>query len=348
MFKKVLAGLVNKLENLPEERKKPNFCCLSITEDCILNCRMCFKWKKDISIQAERLSPGLSEWKNALTSIRNITAEGFLVNFGGGEPFLFGDILELVRFATQKGLKTNIPTNAFLIDEEMAKRIADSGLSMINISLDSASETTHDRIRGKEGVFKRVFTAIDLLHKYCPDLKKGICSVISELNLEDVVGLAQMVEKDDRLEWLYFMAVMQPNNTAPRRDWHKGEFGSLWPKDTERMQVTLDRLIEFKTRGYKIVNQVAQLKAFRSYFSDPDKFVKSASCNLSRAIHVSSVGDIYICFQHNRLGNIKVDDIEELWHSHEAEKVRQGIARCKRNCHFLLNCFFEGDFPFSF
>lgn len=301
-----------------------------------------------MSIKSGNLSPTVFQWKNAIASLREITDEGFLINFGGGEPFLMEGLLELVRFAADKGFKTNIATNAYLIDEDVAKNIADSGLSTINISLDSIKEETHDYLRGVKGVYKRAMRAIEYLHKYCFKLKKGICSVIYQMNIDDIIELTEAIEKDVRLEWIYFMAPMQPNNTKLDPNWYRGKFSYLWPKDKSKVNAVINRLIKLKNRGYKIVNLTSQLKAFKSYFVNPQRFVKTAECNLSRALHVSSVGDVFICFQWLKLGNIKSDGIKELWYSKEAEAVRKNILGCKRNCHFLINCFFEGDFPFSF
>jgi len=50
---------------------------------------------------------------------------------------LFKGLLELVKFSIDKGFSANIASNGWLIDEEMAKRIGDSGLTEINLSLDS-------------------------------------------------------------------------------------------------------------------------------------------------------------------------------------------------------------------
>jgi len=292
--------------------------------------------------------PAVSDWKEAVTSLCNIADEGFMINFGGGEPFLLGEILEIVRFAADKGFRTNIATNAYLIDEDMAKAIAASGLSTINISLDSVNEPTHDYLRGTDGVHKRAMKAIEYLDRYCPGLKKGICCVISSVNLGGILDLTEYVQRDNRLEWIYFMAVMQPNNVKHDPDWHRNEFSYLWPDDTEKAALLIGRLIELKNKGYKIVNRVPQLKAFRSYFADPRRFVKISQCNLSRALHVSSVGDVFICFQWGKLGNIKSDRLDILWNANRAETIRKDIAGCRRNCHFLINCFFEDELPFSF
>jgi len=75
-----------------------------------------------------------------------------------------------------------------------------------------------------------------------------------------------------------------------------------------------------------------------------EKFVKKTICNMYKAVHVSAIGQIFICFNYGFLGDVRDgDDIRKIWHSQEAEVVRQKIKNCKKNCHFLINCFFEED-----
>jgi sulfatase maturation enzyme AslB (radical SAM superfamily) len=246
------------------------------------------------------------------------------------------------------GFRTNIATNAFLIDEDMAKSIADSGLSSINLSLDSMCETTHDYLRGKEGVYRNVMQAIECMDKYCSEkFEIIICSAIYDINMEDAIGIAEWVNQHPRVKWAYFMAAMQPNNTKPDPGWYKGGYSCLWPQDTSRVVSVIDVLIGMKNSGYKINNQVCQLEAFKKYFSCPDRFVKNAACNLYRAVHVSSIGDIFICYDWERIGNIREDDLAEAWYSAKADSARRSIKNCKKNCHHLINCFFEGDYPFG-
>jgi len=340
----ILVKLVHKLESLPGEDPSPDFCCFSLSEECILKCRMCYKWQPDLSVQQTGTSPSPGQWKEAILSLRKIARKPLTINFGGGEPLLYQPLLELVRFASDSGFSTNVATNGFLIDANKAREIGLSGLTTINISLDSTKPEVHDHLRGVPGVYSRVIEAIRNLEEQAPMVKKGICAVISGVNLEGIADLAEAVQKDRRLEWIYFMAAMQPNNTAADKDWYKKDYAYLWPKDTTKALKAVDSLIRLKKKGYKIVNPVAQLRAFRSYFKAPDKFVKSAGCNLSRALHLSSTGDIFVCYNQAKLGNIKSDKIDGVWQSQQAGQVRKTVSICKTNCHFLVNCFFEGDF----
>lgn len=320
---------------------KPGFCCYGIVDHCMLRCKMCYKWKDDISIENPRGVPAMSDWKRCTDSLREITGPGFLINLGGGEPLLKRDLPELVRHCKGRDFVTNIATNGYLIDEDMARRIADSGLDSINISLDSLDEKIHDHLRGVPGVYNRVMKAIESLDKYCNDLEIIICSVIYDTNQDGVIDLVRWANSDNRITRIIFMAPMQPNNTPLDDHWFEKEFSFLWPKDPDKICRIIDEVLDLKREGCNVGNQIYQLEAFKRYLRYPGNFVKKTRCNLNRAVHISSIGDIYICYRWGLLGNIKKDDLAKAWYSEKADDVRKNVEGCKDNCHFLLNCYFE-------
>jgi len=327
---------------------KPGFCCYGIVDHCMMRCKMCYKWKEDILIQNPKDVPNMSDWKRSIDSLREITGPGFLINFGGGEALLKKDLLELIRYCKDKDFRTNIATNGYIIDEDMARRIADSGLDSVNVSLDSLDEKVHDYLRGVPGTQKRVKKAIEYLDRHCDNFEIEICSVIYDINQDGIVDLVRWANADDRINWIVFMVPMQPNNTSLDGHWYeREEFRFLWPKDPDKACGIIDGLLDLKGQGYKVSNQACQLEAFKKYLRYPDRFVKKSKCNLDKAIHISSVGDIYVCYRWALLGNVKKDDLAQIWYSKEADDVRRNIERCADNCHFLLNCYFEGDYPFE-
>ncbi|MDD4909323.1 MAG: radical SAM protein [Candidatus Omnitrophica bacterium] len=336
------------------EKLKPGFCCPGITDDCMLRCRMCDKWKADKNTYG-RPRPTLEEWKRAATQLRELVDEGFEIDIGGGEALLVDWLWSFVRHCADSGFRATIASNGYLVDEEMARKIAGSGLSSIIFSLDSLDHRVHDYWRGRQGVYDRVMRAIENVARFAPDVHIGICSIIMENTLAGMVKLAKWVNKDPRLKSAYYMVPMQPNNTYWGKDgfdkyWFKSkEYGFYWPQNTAKVLKVIDELIRRRRAGELIGNTVVQLEAYKNYLAHPERFVKTAPCNLDRALHISSVGDIFLCYNWPSLGNIrnKEDDLREIWFSEKAEAARKNIRECRENCHFLLNCFFEGDYPFT-
>lgn len=331
-----------------ENIRKPGFCCLGIVDSCMLKCKMCEKWKEDIYAHGQT-QPTLAQYKTFVSQLREIVDEGFEIDIGGGEALMRDDVLDLVRYMRELGFRTTIASNGFIINDALSKRIVESGLSSIILSIDSLKPEVHDEMRGVKGVQEQVLRAIDTIRSYSKDIHIGLCSIIMDKTLDDVTALAEWSNaRRDKINSHLFMAVMQPNNTVKQDEWFDSDsIGGIWPRDIDKARAVVDDLITRRRRGDWIGNSVEQLEAFKMYFENPTRFVKKSPCNLDRALHVSAVGDIFLCFRWGTFGNIKDGaDIRELWYSEEAEKIRSDIRTCGDNCHYLLNCFFEGDYPF--
>lgn len=323
-------------------RKKPGYCCIAIIERCFLRCRICYKWKDDINSRDPR-EADLQQWKGFIDSLKDLVDMPFQINFAGGEALIHKDTLSLIRYVSDRGFTALLASNGWLIDEDMAKRINDSGLKAISLSLDGIKEETHDFIRGTKGSYRRVLKAIEFLNRHCPDLRVMLCSLISAVNLEELKDLVLWVRNNKMIYGLGFQAVTQPFNTPIEDKWYLNpEHECLWPKDINRVDSVIDSLIDIaeNDKNNKIGNPVSQLRAYKAYFKNPDSFLKKdVSCHLDdSAINVTPTGDVFFCFYMDPVGNIKTDSISEIWYSEKNEKARQRIKNCKRNCQAIVNC----------
>ncbi len=73
--------------------------------------------------------------------------------FSGGEPLLREDLLYLVRSTRQRGMMPKINTNGLLLTDDMVSQLKDAGLGWCSVSIDSADEAEHDRLRVHPGCF---------------------------------------------------------------------------------------------------------------------------------------------------------------------------------------------------
>ena len=128
-----------------------------ITSKCNLRCRHC-------------LSAGMSENQSGELSFDQCRAfideldrmEIFQINFGGGEPFLREDFVDILEYAHSKGIPTCVSTNGTVHGASLAHRLAGMPLLRIQVSLDGATAATNDAIRGA-GTFERILDGIALL-----------------------------------------------------------------------------------------------------------------------------------------------------------------------------------------
>ena len=322
--------------------KIPKTCLLTVTNSCVLRCKMCHLWQ--LNTQDNEIS--IDDCKKFIDSLSQFNRRPIEVHIIGGESLIKKGILELIAYISNKGSRTVMTTCGYTIDESMAKAIVDSGLSMLNLSLDSLNPDVHNFLRGKEDSFQRIMCAIDFLSQFKDKkMRLGINTVISACNLGDIIELSEWVDKNKDLESIYFMAVMRPFGSALDWTWHeKEEYSFLWPKDTDKVELLINRLIDLKQRGSKIENPLGQLKDFKTYFRTPQKFIKKRRCNLAHhAININAIGDIYLCFFMEPLGNIRYDDVRELWSSEKAEAIRRKMASCQKNCELVVNCYYEDN-----
>jgi MoaA/NifB/PqqE/SkfB family radical SAM enzyme len=264
------------------------------------------------------------------------------MNISGGETLMKKGILDLIEFIANQGFRFSMVTNGYLIDKPIAKRIADSGLSFLAVSLDSLDENVHDFLRGKKGARSKVIEALGFFNTYRGKLKNiTLQTIIMNQNLDSILDLVKWAK--DRQVSHSFMAITRPNMVPVDPQWYKkDEFSFLWPKDTHKTLKILDELIKLKKAGYRIDNPIGQLEKFKLYFSDPERFVRDTPCSLGEGIiHINPKGDVYLCCEMESVGNIKESDIAQIWASQKAQNIREQIRRCQRNCAGMVNCYRE-------
>jgi len=329
--------------------KKPKACILLLTLGCTLRCKMCNLWLND---ETKTIRPTLDQWKKFITSLAEFSGPGLNIIFGGGEPLLFPDtLIELISFCRKYNLRTSLATSGYFINEEMAERLVSSGLDYIALTLYSLNKDTHNFLRGMPDSYDRLMHAVKYLDGLHSKLEIAIDTVIMAPNLKEIIGLTEWVRQDARIRSIFLQAVVQPFHSLPLEDWHKSqEYNFLWPKEIKETDSVIDDLIGLKEsvpcgQRDKINNPISQLRLFKSYFRNPADFVKKFNCNItgSEAFTVSPDGSINLCPYMPCVGNIREADIVQILHSQEAGLRRQEISLCKKNCHHIINCWYEEE-----
>jgi len=121
----------------------------NITRACNLKCKHCY-YDASIPLKDE-LS---TEQAYALIDeIADTFGDNVRVTFGGGEPLMRKDLLEIIAYGKERGLSLVLASNGTLLNEDVAARLKNAGIEEVIIAIDGM-QTTHDSIRG-EGVFKK-------------------------------------------------------------------------------------------------------------------------------------------------------------------------------------------------
>src|SRR6059058_3425040 len=71
----------------------------------------------------------------------------YLVFYFQGEPYLNPDFLNMVSYASSKGIYTATSTNAHYLNDANARRTVESGLDRLIISIDGSTQETYRQYR---------------------------------------------------------------------------------------------------------------------------------------------------------------------------------------------------------
>jgi MoaA/NifB/PqqE/SkfB family radical SAM enzyme len=155
---------------------------------CNLRCEMCNHWRghRESPLPAERVLQTLDE----LASLGCAK-----VHFSGGEPLLRPQVPEFIERASGRGIRVTMTTNGTLVDKALARRMIESGLRGVNVSIDAPTRRIHERVRGVEGSFKKTSRAVEYFRRYA---RKGkltvrVNTVVSRLNFRALAGLPDYV-----------------------------------------------------------------------------------------------------------------------------------------------------------
>ena len=159
----------------------PAFITISPTGKCNLKCKGCYA--ADAALRGNSLD--FKTFDRILRDKRELWGSHFTV-VSGGEPFLWNDDgYDLVKLAARHSEDVfMVYTNGTLIDDELAKRMADAGNLTPAISIEGFERETDGR-RGA-GVYRRILGAFENLRKH--GVPFGISATASRDNWEVITS----------------------------------------------------------------------------------------------------------------------------------------------------------------
>jgi len=153
-----------------------------VTRSCNLNCIHC------------RASSNLGPYPQELDTVKAMEVLEQIREVGtpiiiltGGEPLLRKDIFTLADYGTKKGLRMVLATNGTLITPDIAKKIVETGIKRVGISLDGATKHSHDTFRQVNGAFDRAIKGISYLKER--EIEFQINTTITRYNLSELEGI---------------------------------------------------------------------------------------------------------------------------------------------------------------
>lgn len=241
-------------------RPTPLWVHLYVTRHCNFSCKYCG------ALDNTRPDPTLKELKQRILKVKSLG--GRIIGFMGGEPTLRRDIVDIVRFCSQNGMYTQLPTNGtFLIAPALKKEgktllrnLVEAGLGTINISVDSL-------VGGFMDSDKELPRANGVLEALMEEKKRGLTvvlnCVVTKKNIDQVAKMVEFCHRKRMMMLTIFAQDPFPLEPGKNPSGIKDTF--LTKEDKKKVEKLLNFLTERKKKGYWLGEPLAYYQAVRDW-----------------------------------------------------------------------------------
>lgn len=173
-FKKHGSNELKPIFDLPEE------VMIEIESRCNFNCQFCFN-----KISFAKLNRNIKEFSFIYIKkiLDGISRQGIKrVRFTGGEPLLYPEIIEVIKYAKNKKLEVVLNTNGYFVDKKLANSIK-GFVDDVLIPIESWSEKDEENTTGHKYALRNKIRAVKLLKNIgVPLVRIGTVAVREAIN----------------------------------------------------------------------------------------------------------------------------------------------------------------------
>ena len=239
----------------------------------------------------------------------------YLIFYFQGEPYLNTDFLDMVKYASKKGIYTATSTNAHYLTDEAARKTIESGLDRLIISIDGTTQDVYQQYR-VGGHLDKVLEGARNIVKWKKELKSKTPFVSfqflvvkpNEHQVEDIKRLAKEIGVDEvrfKTAQVYNFE-NDPNQLIPEND-------------------TFSRYKKTSDGKYAAKNKLANhcWKLWHANVITWDGLVVPC-CFDKDAMH--------------QLGNLKNESFKNIWHNSNYKQFRSELMSSRKNIDICSNC----------
>lgn len=263
-----------------------NYLRFSLTDKCNLNCVYCNP--SDNKLNLLRDNEMLSNTE--VLRLIGIFVKHFefrKIRFTGGEPLARKGIVELISelkpLHENYGLEIGITTNGTLLSGNLNSLKA-SGVTKLNISLDSLDKNKFFKITGKDR-FERVMDSILLAEELGFYPLKLNCVVMKGINDNEILNFVDFIK--DRNMNIRFIEYMPFSGNG----WSEGKF--IGYQEIKKTIESEFRLIPFINSKAEVANNyyISGHKGFVSFISS----ISNHFCDGCNRLRITSEGNLKLC-----------------------------------------------------
>ncbi len=323
----------------------PRLIAWELTGSCNLKCVHC-----RASAVEERDPNELTtdEIKSTIDNIASFASPILILT--GGEPLVREDVYEIAKYATDKGFRVVLGTNATLITPEVARKLLDAGIKRISVSIDASTPEAHDEFRGVPGAYeesmkgakaaqaeglafqvnttvtKRNFEDLQAIH----DLAVEIGAVAHHIFLLVPTGRGEDLkseeispeEYENVLNWMYDMQKKMMAGAKPPMGHSHGHGSGMFMKATCAPHF-------FRVMDQRSKEEGIDLEMEKAGFN-----AMTGGCLGGTGFSfISNTGDVYPCGYLPALaGNVREKSFKEIWENSKLFLDLRNPGKLKGKC----------------
>lgn len=309
---KVLSSFyVSKILDKPIQWGYPVSISFEPTTSCNLRCPEC-----PSGLRAFTRPTGMLEKDFFTETIDDLHRELlYLIFYFQGEPYLNTSFLDMVKYASDKGIYTATSTNAHYLTDEAAKKTVESGLDRLIISIDGTTQEAYKQYR-VGGNLDKVLEGAKNIVKWKKELNSKTPFVFfqflvvrhNEHQIEDIKRLAKEIGVD---EVRFKSAQVYDYENDPNK---------LIPVNEKYSRYKRNKDGSFKAKN-KFANRCWKL--WHANVITWDGLVVPC-CFDKDAMH--------------RLGNLKNESFKKIWQNDNYKQFRSELMKSRKNIDICANC----------
>ena len=309
---KVLSSYyLSKLTKKPVQWGYPISISFEPTTSCNLRCPEC-----PSGLRAFTRSTGMLQEDFFSNTIDQLSKDLlYLIFYFQGEPYLNPAFLDMVKYASSKGIYTATSTNAHYLNDANARKTVESGLDRLIISIDGTTQDVYQQYR-VGGKLEKVLEGARNIVRWKKELKRKTPFVFFQLlvvkpnehQIEDVKRLAKEIGVDE-------------------------------------VRFKTAQVYDYENDPNQLIPSIEKYSRYKRNTQDEPTVKNSLENHSSPLCHATVITwdglVVPCCFdkdaQHN-LGDLKGKPFKEVWHNEKYISFRRNILQSRRNIDICANC----------
>jgi radical SAM protein with 4Fe4S-binding SPASM domain len=275
-----------------EKSNSPIAVLLELTHNCNLRCIHCYVPNYR---QPEGTLLTLCEWEKVVSDMVDLGVVRVILS--GGELMTRPDWYEIANMIKEKGFLMTIFTNATMIDDDAAEKLALINPSSVEISVYGADAVMYDEVTAIPGAFARFEHALELLKNH--NVKVVLKPVVIKQNVRDYSKILEYIKNTGFELRFDFSPYLIPNSSD--------------------ISICQD---------YRLTDEemVDLLMAEDFTVCPPDEL---CMCQLgARGFVVGPFGHVRPCVVHPEIvGNVRTESIKQIWKTSEVLRDLRNLSQ---------------------